>query len=48
LLDIVKEVGITIERCAYIGDSLFKDVAMGRDLAEIVGLPGQGDVVLDV
>jgi FMN phosphatase YigB (HAD superfamily) len=32
LLDIIKDVGISIERCAYIGDSLFKDVAMARDV----------------
>lgn len=31
LLDIIKSVGATKERCAYVGDSLFKDVAMARD-----------------
>lgn len=32
LLDIIKGVGSTIDRCAYVGDSLFKDVAMARDV----------------
>lgn len=32
LLDIIKETGAKIERCAYVGDSLFKDVAMARDV----------------
>lgn len=32
LLDIIKAVGSTAERCAYVGDSLFKDVAMARDV----------------
>jgi hypothetical protein len=32
LLDIIKTVGAKAERCAYIGDSLFKDVAMARDV----------------
>lgn len=32
LLDIVKTVGATADRCAYVGDSLFKDVAMARDV----------------
>ena len=32
LLDIIKTVGATADRCAYIGDSLFKDVAMARDV----------------
>jgi hypothetical protein len=32
LLDILKTIGATPERCAYIGDSLFKDVAMARDV----------------
>ncbi|PDT13879.1 hypothetical protein CO670_25965 [Rhizobium sp. J15] len=32
LLDIIKTVGATIDRCAYVGDSLFKDVAMARDV----------------
>ncbi|MGZ2375984.1 FMN phosphatase YigB (HAD superfamily) [Sinorhizobium medicae] len=32
LLDIIQAVGATIDRCAYVGDSLFKDVAMARDI----------------
>lgn len=32
LLDILKTIGATADRCAYIGDSLFKDVAMARDV----------------
>jgi len=32
LLDILREIGAKPERCAYIGDSLFKDVAMARDV----------------
>ena len=32
LLDIIKSVGAKAERCAYVGDSLFKDVAMARDV----------------
>ncbi len=32
LLDIIQSVGATPERCAYVGDSLFKDVAMARDV----------------
>nr|WP_246712276.1 MULTISPECIES: HAD family hydrolase [unclassified Rhizobium] len=32
LLDIVKAVGAKVDRCAYVGDSLFKDVAMARDV----------------
>jgi len=32
LLDIIKDIGAKIERCAYVGDSLFKDVAMARDV----------------
>lgn len=32
LLDIIKIVGSSVERCAYVGDSLFKDVAMARDV----------------
>lgn len=32
LLDIIKAVGATAGRCAYVGDSLFKDVAMARDV----------------
>ena len=32
LLDIIKSVGATPDRCAYVGDSLFKDVAMARDV----------------
>jgi hypothetical protein len=32
LLDIVQTVGATADRCAYVGDSLFKDVAMARDV----------------
>ena len=32
LLDIINSVGARKERCAYIGDSLFKDVAMARDV----------------
>lgn len=31
LLDIITSVGALKERCAYVGDSLFKDVAMARD-----------------
>lgn len=31
LLDIVRSVGSQPERCAYVGDSIFKDVAMARD-----------------
>lgn len=31
LLDIIRSVGASTERCAYVGDSLFKDVAMARD-----------------
>jgi phosphoglycolate phosphatase-like HAD superfamily hydrolase len=31
LLDIIRSVGALPERCAYVGDSLFKDVAMARD-----------------
>ena len=31
LLDIIRAVGAIPERCAYVGDSLFKDVAMARD-----------------
>lgn len=30
LLDIIKSVGAEISKCAYVGDSLFKDVAMAR------------------
>ncbi|QPF83987.1 HAD family hydrolase [Bradyrhizobium genosp. L] len=32
LIDIIKAIGAKTERCAYIGDSLFKDVAMARDV----------------
>ncbi|MBR1223018.1 HAD family hydrolase [Bradyrhizobium sp. U87765 SZCCT0131] len=32
LLDIIKEIGAKTERCVYVGDSLFKDVAMARDV----------------
>ncbi|MCW2319169.1 hypothetical protein M2322_004738 [Rhodoblastus acidophilus] len=32
LLEIIEAIGATKERCAYIGDSLFKDVAMARDV----------------
>lgn len=32
LLDILREIGAKPERCAYIGDSLYKDVAMARDV----------------
>jgi FMN phosphatase YigB (HAD superfamily) len=32
LLDILKMVDASLERCAYVGDSLFKDVAMARDV----------------
>lgn len=32
LLDILKTIGATADRCVYIGDSLFKDVAMARDV----------------
>ena len=32
LLDIIKMVGATADRCAYVGDSMFKDVAMARDV----------------
>lgn len=32
LLDIIGSVGALKERCVYIGDSLFKDVAMARDV----------------
>jgi len=31
LLDIIKAVDAEVSRCAYVGDSLFKDVAMARD-----------------
>ena len=31
LLEIIEAVGASIDRCAYVGDSLFKDVAMSRD-----------------
>lgn len=31
LLDIIRTVGATPDRCCYVGDSLFKDVAMARD-----------------
>lgn len=31
LLDIIRTVGAKPEKCAYVGDSLFKDVAMARD-----------------
>lgn len=30
LLDIIKAIGADVTRCAYVGDSLFKDVAMAR------------------
>lgn len=30
--DIIKEVGASLDRVAYVGDSLFKDVAMARDI----------------
>jgi FMN phosphatase YigB (HAD superfamily) len=32
LMDIITAVGATASRCAYVGDSLFKDVAMARDV----------------
>ena len=32
LLDIVRSIGASVEQCAYVGDSLFKDVAMARDV----------------
>jgi FMN phosphatase YigB (HAD superfamily) len=32
LLDIIKTIGAKIDRCVYVGDSLFKDVAMARDV----------------
>lgn len=32
LSDIIREVGASLDRTAYVGDSLFKDVAMARDL----------------
>lgn len=32
LLDIIRAVGASADRCAYVGDSLFKDVAMARDV----------------
>ena len=32
LLDLIKAVGTSADRCAYVGDSLFKDVAMARDV----------------
>jgi FMN phosphatase YigB (HAD superfamily) len=32
LLDIISAVDSTADRCAYVGDSLFKDVAMARDV----------------
>ena len=32
LRDIIQTVGASPERCAYVGDSLFKDVAMARDV----------------
>jgi len=32
LLDIIKSEGVNIDRSAYVGDSLFKDVAMARDV----------------
>jgi phosphoglycolate phosphatase-like HAD superfamily hydrolase len=32
LLDIIQAVGAKADRCAYAGDSLFKDVAMARDV----------------
>ncbi|MER8390795.1 HAD family hydrolase [Mesorhizobium sp. M1340] len=31
LLDIIRSVGSRPERCAYVGDSIYKDVAMARD-----------------
>lgn len=31
LLDIIQHIGAKPDRCAYVGDSLFKDVAMARD-----------------
>jgi phosphoglycolate phosphatase-like HAD superfamily hydrolase len=33
LLDIIQTVGAATKRCAYVGDSLFKDVAMARDIS---------------
>lgn len=33
LLDIIKAEAASIDRCIYVGDSLFKDVAMARDIA---------------
>jgi len=32
LLDIIRSVGANVDRCAYVGDSLFKDMAMARDV----------------
>jgi phosphoglycolate phosphatase-like HAD superfamily hydrolase len=32
LLDIIQAVGSSTGRCAYVGDSLFKDVAMAREV----------------
>lgn len=32
LLDIINAVGATPDKCAYVGDSLYKDVAMARDV----------------
>jgi phosphoglycolate phosphatase-like HAD superfamily hydrolase len=32
LTDIIQAVGARADRCAYVGDSLFKDVAMARDV----------------
>jgi FMN phosphatase YigB (HAD superfamily) len=32
LLDILQVIGAKADRCAYVGDSLFKDVAMARDV----------------
>jgi FMN phosphatase YigB (HAD superfamily) len=32
LLDIISSIGAQKERCVYVGDSLFKDVAMARDV----------------
>jgi FMN phosphatase YigB (HAD superfamily) len=32
LLDIIQAIGARADRCAYVGDSLFKDVAMARDV----------------
>jgi len=32
LLDIIKSESVNVDRCAYVGDSLFKDVAMARDV----------------